>query len=131
MAIRGDKKLPFAARREVLLGYIETLTKYMEGKTYDDFANDDVLITHGVAKVMEQVGELLFPMSGHASAGLARKFYESRHMNVHEYSTMSLEDVWKMMGNLDQLRDEVLEREFPPPDQQRPARPPPDRGLSR
>lgn len=79
MAIRGDKKLPFAARREVPLGYIETLTKYMEGKTYDDFANDDVLITHGVAKVMEQVGELLFPMSGHASAGLARKFYESRH----------------------------------------------------
>ena len=115
MALRGDKKLPFSARREMLLGYIETLTEYMDGKTYADFKNDKSLMQHGVAKVMEQIGELLDPRLGHAPTWLAREFHRSRHENVHEYSALSLEDIWLLMGRLDQLRD------APPLDQERPG----------
>lgn len=110
MAVYGESRLPFPQRRELLLQRIETTLQVREDiGTFENFVSRPMYIL-AVAKTLETLGELLHPDTGHASPTLSEDFREIRNDLAHEYADVSLPNMWAMLGKVDQLKEEVLER---------------------
>lgn len=115
MATTRDSHRPFSVRRSSLLTLIDMLITYKTGRTIEDFRRAEPLTVYGVSKALELIGELTHPRAGHATEELALEFSEARNTIVHEYMNVKVDGLWDLMGKLDQLREEVMERESPPP----------------
>lgn len=95
-----------------ILGSIEMIVKYMEGVTWEMFA-DNMQLQDAVIRRFEIIGE--------ASSRLENKFraqYEMipwkkivglRNILIHEYDQVELDHVWQTLekGELESLRDVV------------------------
>ena len=113
MAPYGDSRRPFNERRTLLLDYIGKLIAFRNRTTYDEFEGDDLHVI-GAAKLLELMGELLCPSAGHAPKQMAERFHAARNEIVHEYSRYPVKGLWNLMGELDQLQEEVQARIEPP-----------------
>ena len=114
MPTTRDSHRPFWERRVLLLKYIKDLRQFRDGTDFDQMSSNPILLA-GCAKMLEMIGEIVRPNSGHASERLTDEYHAARNELAHEYSMFDPHVVWNLMRGLDDLNEEVLERTTPPP----------------
>ena len=126
-----EKNLPFEVRRALLLHRIDLMDEVRDrAGSYEKF-NGDIVYVLAASALLMTIGELLHPAAGHASQQLSATLHEMRNKLTHEYSNFPASDMWAVLNNVQQLRDEVMEHREAPDSHQRKHRKPPDLGRSR